>query len=304
MAMIARMRNAALTLCTLLTLAAMPARASLFSLAASGTISQNSSSDATIPVGTPWSFQIIYDTAAPDLDFEVGGSADPTFGRFTNTGTPAAMTFFHYQAGSYHVTLNDAADFGAFSNMIVTFTIIKGLDINLSAPALFPPLAGGAVGFHADFAKFGGSIFTSDALPTNTALGAGSFDDSTVTLLPPAGAVSGSGLTSFTLSAVPALAGDYNHNGTVGPEDYGAWKTSFGSTTMLAADGNGNHVVDAADYTVWRDHLGVTIFGAGSGANVSGTVPEPATLWMLLAGMLMACGRLAKFHKLVGTHRN
>ena len=142
-AMIARSKSVALLLFILLTLAAMPVRASLFSIAASGTISLNDSGDATIPVGTTWSFQIIYDTAAPDLDFEVGGSADPTFGRFTNTGTPPAMRFFHYKAGSYQVTLNDAADFGTFSNMIVTFTSVKGLDINLTAPALFPHLAGG-----------------------------------------------------------------------------------------------------------------------------------------------------------------
>jgi hypothetical protein len=62
-AMITRIKNAALLLFTLLSLAAMPARASFFSLAASGTNSQNSSGDATIPIGTPWTFEIIYDTA-------------------------------------------------------------------------------------------------------------------------------------------------------------------------------------------------------------------------------------------------
>ena len=69
------------------------------------------------------------------------------------------------------------------------------------------------------------------------------------------------------------------------------WKTSFGSTTMLAADGNGNHIIDAADYTVWRDNLGATLFGAGSGANATATVPEPTSLWMLLAGILTMCCR-------------
>ena len=112
MAMITRIKNTDLLLFTLLTLAAMPARASLFSLAASGTISENSSGDPTIPIGTPWTFDIIYDTAAPDLDFESTGSPDPTFGRFTNTATPPAMTFFHYRAGGYEVTLDDPVDFG------------------------------------------------------------------------------------------------------------------------------------------------------------------------------------------------
>ena len=67
--------------------------------------------------------------------------------------------------------------------------------------------------FHADFANFSSApIFTSDALPTNTALGPGSFDDNNVTLLPHAGVVSSTSLTSLTLTAVPDPfhAGDFN----------------------------------------------------------------------------------------------
>src|SRR5512144_2432054 len=106
------MRNAALLLLGLLALAAAPARAALFSLEAAGTISFNSSGDSTIAVGTPWTFELTYDTAAPDLDFESTGSPDPAFGRFTNTGAPPALTFFHYRAGDYEVTIDDPADFG------------------------------------------------------------------------------------------------------------------------------------------------------------------------------------------------
>ena len=58
--------------------------------------------------------------------------------------------------------------------------------------------------FHADFNAFSTApIFSSDGLPTNTALGPASFDQSTVTLLPPSGFLSGSILTSLTLKAVP-----------------------------------------------------------------------------------------------------
>ena len=58
--------------------------------------------------------------------------------------------------------------------------------------------------FHADFNQFPPpSIFGSDALPTNTALGTGSFEQSSVTLLPPNSVVGGSSLTSLTLTAVP-----------------------------------------------------------------------------------------------------
>jgi hypothetical protein len=186
-------------LLTLLALAAMPARAAgLFSLSASGTISSNSSGDPTIPIGTPWTFEIIYDTSAPD------GSADPTFGDFTNTASPPALTFFHYQAGSYEVTIDDPADFGTPSNILMTFTTIHAIDINLNAPALFPELGGGPVSFHADFNDFSvRPIFVSDGLPTNTALSEESFDVNTVSLLPPSGEVSGSILTSLTVTPVP-----------------------------------------------------------------------------------------------------
>jgi len=67
------------------------------------------------------------------------------------------------------------------------------------------------------------------------------------------------------------VPGDYNKNGSVGPEDYDVWKSNFG-TSLAAADGNGNGVVDAADYTVWRNNLG-TVLGSGSLASV----PEPAS---------------------------
>ena len=65
MAITTRSINAALLLFTLLAVATTPARASLFTLAASGTISFNTSGDPTIPVGTPWTFELTYDTAAP-----------------------------------------------------------------------------------------------------------------------------------------------------------------------------------------------------------------------------------------------
>jgi hypothetical protein len=179
--------------------ATTPARAAgLFSLAASGTISLNTSGDSTIPVGTPWTFEVIYDTAAPD------GSADPTFGDFTNGTAPPALTFFHYQAGTYEVTIDDPADFGAGSNIHITFTTIHAIDINISAPALFPDLAGGDVSFHADFNAFSSApIFESDALPTNTALSEESFDESAISLLPPNSVVTSSTLTSLTVTPVP-----------------------------------------------------------------------------------------------------
>ena len=89
---------------------------------------------------------------------------------------------------------------------------------------------------------------------------------------------------------VPAIPGDYDGNGTVGPEDYDVWTTNFGSTVNLAADGNGNHVIDAADYSVWRDHLGQVLAGGGgaalpSAAPLSAGVPEPSGLALATIGL-------------------
>ena len=286
MAITTRSVIAALLLFTLLAVATTPARASLFTLAASGTISFNTSGDPTIPVGTPWTFELTYDTAAPDLE------PDPTSGRFTNTAAPPAMTFFHYRAGTYEVTMDDPVDFGTFGGILTTFTTsIDGIDVNIFAPDFFPPLAGGPVSFHADFARFTQPrIFSSDALPTNTALGAGSFDDSNVTLLPPNSVVTSSNLTSLMLTAVPQ--GDYNQNGVVDAADYTIWRDTLGSTTDLRANGDNTGVsagkIDGADYTIWKSHFG-NHAGSGSGANAA--VPEPATLWMLLAGILTICCR-------------
>ena len=77
--------------------------------------------------------------------------------------------------------------------------------------------------------------------------------------------------------------GDYSHDGVVDAADYSVWRDLLGSTTHLAADGNGNGIIDAGDYTVWASHFGPT---AGSGSITKGSVPEPATLVLLLVGML------------------
>jgi len=284
-----RSANAALLLCTLLALTPTPARASLFSLAASGTISENSSTDSTIPIGTPWSFALTYDTAAPDLDFQLTGMPDPTFGRFTNAAAPPAMTFFHYKAGSYEVTLNDPVDFGTSAAIDITFTSINGIDINIFAPNFFPHLAGGPVSFHADFARFTRpAIFSSDALPTNTAIGPTSFDDSNVTLLPPAGVVNGSNtLTSLTLTAT--IPGDFSRDGQVTAADIPAMLsalTDLNAYTSAKSLSSAQLVVigdfDNSNSVTNRDIQGLLdlIANQPGGGSVA-AVPEPSTLTLL-----------------------
>jgi hypothetical protein len=255
----------------LMTVAAPAASAGLFKLAAAGTISFTTSSDTTIPIGTPWTFDLTYDTAAPDLDAEFGGQPDPTFGKFKNTASPPAppaLRSFHYKAGDYEAAMNDPADFGPFSEVIITFTTVNAIDVNIRDTAFFPPLAGGAVTFHADFNAFSmAPIFTSDALPTNTAIGPASFDQSTVSLLPPAGVIGGSSLTSLTIT--PILPADFDEDGEVKELDQQAWKGGFGLSAHAAhaqGDADLDNDVDGADFLLWQQQFGMS---------PAATVPEP-----------------------------
>ena len=100
-------------------------------------------------------------------------------------------------------------------------------------------------------------------------------------------------VTFSSISVLNFPEGDYDFNGTVNAADLVVYNSTFGSTTNAAADGNGNGVVDAADYTIWRKTLGQT---TGSGM-VLGSVPEPATAWLLVLAAGTACGRRFRTRK-------
>jgi hypothetical protein len=89
------------------------------------------------------------------------------------------------------------------------------------------------------------------------------------------------GKPTLVLTYVAPKHGDYNGNGTVGPEDYTDWRSKFGMTGAFTADGNGNNVVDAADYVVWRNNLSPA---ASSATNV----PEPAGFVMALIALVFS----------------
>jgi gluconolactonase len=93
---------------------------------------------------------------------------------------------------------------------------------------------------------------------------------------------------------VPAPAlGDYNGDGLVDSADYIVWRDTLGTAANLSADGNGNRIIDATDYDVWRAHFGQSV-GSGSANNVNATVPEPATILLMVfaaAGWCLQRGR-------------
>jgi hypothetical protein len=79
-----------------------------------------------------------------------------------------------------------------------------------------------------------------------------------------------------------AVPGDYDGSGSVGPDDYGLWKSTFGSTSGdMRADGNEDGIVDAADYTFWRNQLPT---GDGGGSATGSPLPEPSA-WLLLSAV-------------------
>jgi prepilin-type N-terminal cleavage/methylation domain-containing protein/prepilin-type processing-associated H-X9-DG protein len=81
--------------------------------------------------------------------------------------------------------------------------------------------------------------------------------------------------------------GDYDGNGSVGPEDYDTWKLAIGTEVDpgSGADGNADGVVNAADYVFWRN-----IYSATGSGNASGSVsvPEPVTGLLATVGFCLA----------------
>jgi GH35 family endo-1,4-beta-xylanase len=84
--------------------------------------------------------------------------------------------------------------------------------------------------------------------------------------------------------ALPFLLGDYNHDDRVSAADYTVWRDSVGDLVEpgTGADGNHDGIINAEDYEMWLAHYGATM-PSGVGSFVS--VPEPASLWLLLAGV-------------------
>jgi hypothetical protein len=76
------------------------------------------------------------------------------------------------------------------------------------------------------------------------------------------------------------VRGDYNNNGTVDAADYVLWRNG-GPLQNDSTPG-----VGADDYAVWRANFGRTA-AAGSGALASAAVPEPATILLLAATVLV-----------------
>jgi hypothetical protein len=96
----------------------------------------------------------------------------------------------------------------------------------------------------------------------------------------------GSNTVTLQVSA-PGLPGDYNDDGSVDAADYVVWRKNEGTTNALPNDPIGG-TIGPAQFNQWRANFGA-MAGSGSVApdSVSGTVPEPNCLPMLLAGGML-----------------
>jgi len=92
---------------------------------------------------------------------------------------------------------------------------------------------------------------------------------------------------SVTVSATPALTGDYNNNHIIDAADYIVWRHLSGTGGTLPNDPTPG-TIDSTDYDYWRSHFGATS-GAGS-ALVASAAPEPASVVMLAMGLVGATG--------------
>jgi hypothetical protein len=76
--------------------------------------------------------------------------------------------------------------------------------------------------------------------------------------------------------------------------DLATWKTGFGATdsaSHIQGDADGNRDVDGTDFLIWQRQLGSATTTA---------LPEPATLRLIVAGVLAMVSRRCKVcHKLM-----
>lgn len=100
------------------------------------------------------------------------------------------------------------------------------------------------------------------------------------------------------------IPGDYNQDMIVDNADYDVWRAAFLTTTSNVhdaplADGNYDGKVDAADYVIWRNNFGLTgPTVPGFSAIVAGaTVPEPATMLLVIVGVGLAAAHRRRVRK-------
>jgi hypothetical protein len=81
-------------------------------------------------------------------------------------------------------------------------------------------------------------------------------------------------------SSTPTENADFNDDGVVDGADFLVWQRGFGGPGGLPqGDADGNGQINAADLTIWKAQ-----FGSAASAAAATAIPEPTSLWLLVAG--------------------
>jgi hypothetical protein len=100
---------------------------------------------------------------------------------------------------------------------------------------------------------------------------------------------------NFIEIGVPPIPGDTNNDGDVDMDDFNTIRGNFGMTGALRTDGDvsgpgsggrPDGIVDLYDFGQWKDNFPFP--GAGSGGVGSTSVPEPASILLLLMPLVLA----------------
>jgi hypothetical protein len=96
---------------------------------------------------------------------------------------------------------------------------------------------------------------------------------------------------NITLNAPPTgLLGDFNNDGKVDAGDYVTWKKNEGTNNALVNDNGLGTPIGSNHYNLWRANFGQPP-GAGSGGPSGTGVPEPASLGLITAGLVVLAFR-------------
>jgi hypothetical protein len=147
-----------------------------------------------------------------------------------------------------------------------TLLDLSGNQLRFGADAEFIPADG--------ISTYDNGVINLDNLTTTTVIGhifGGIVANAPQTRVSPS-TLSAASNQIFEVVFVPAIPGDFDHNGVVDAADYVVWRSGLGTTYTQA------------DYNVWRAHFGQSSSGAGSGADAA--VPEPTAVIPLLIGAL------------------
>lgn len=182
---------------------------------------------------------------------------------------------------------SETGNSAVMSNVVAGVEGEAGTDVASASDLTYLRLVNNGNGEFEMFTSSDGTNWISRQVGTNAALASGTLEvgvwGGTFGSLPDATAQ-----FDWAEIRLGVWAGDYNEDGLIDAADYTTWRNALGTavTPWEGADGDGDGIVTAADYDVWKLNFGKTIQhldGAGSLA----AVPEPNSLVLLLAGIML-----------------